>query len=82
MPNEQQSLYVDQFVRNPELLVNKRIEHLFESDQGLQWFKGTVLEYIQDSQEYRVFYDSEDTEYLFPLLEDLASGELRVYTTS
>ena len=79
MPNEQQSLYVDQFVRNPELLVNKRIEH---SDQGLQWFKGTVLEYIQDSQEYRILYDSEDTEYLFPLLEDLASGELRVYTTS
>ena len=79
LPNEQQSLSVDQFVRNPELLVNKRIEHLFESDQGLQWFKGTVLEYIQDSEEYRVLYDSEDTEYLFPLLEDLASGELHVY---
>ena len=27
--------YVDQFVCNPKLLVNKRFEHFFECDQGL-----------------------------------------------
>ena len=40
----------EQFVTNPELLVNKRIDHLFESDKGLQWYRGTVLEYLKDSQ--------------------------------
>ena len=59
--------------------MNKRIDHLFESDQGLQWFKGTVLEYTQDSKEYRVVYDLENDEYLFPLLEDLANGELHIF---
>lgn len=79
LPTEQQSLSIDQFLHHPELLVNKRIDHLFESDQGLQWFKGTVLEYIQDSKEYRVVYDLENDEYLFPLLEDLANGELHIF---
>ena len=79
LPAEQQSLSNDSFFRNPELLVNKRIDHLFESDQGLQWFRGTVLEYIQDSKEYRVVYDLEDEEYVFPLLEDLMNGELHVF---
>ena len=76
LPAEQQSLSNDSFFHNPELLVNKRIDHLFESDQGLQWFRGTVLEYIQ---EYRVVYDLEDEEYVFPLLEDLMNGELHVF---
>ena len=79
LPTEQQSLSIDQFLHHPELLVNKRIDHLFESDQGLQWFKGTILEYIQDSNEYRVVYDLENDEYLFPLLEDLANGELHIF---
>ena len=43
-------------------------------------FSGTkVLEYLEDSQEYRVVYDLEDTDYLFPLLEDLANGDLHVF---
>ena len=79
LPTEQQSLTIDQSVCNPELLVNKRIDHLFESDEGLQWYKGTVLEYLQDSPEYRLVYDLEDTDYLFPLLEDLTNGDLHVF---
>ena len=71
----------DIFQSNPELLVSKRIEHLFETDEGeLKWFKGTVLAYIQDSQEYRVLYDNEDSEYLYPLHEDMANDhEVVVY---
>ena len=79
LPTERQPLSTDQFVHNPELLVNKRIDHLFDSDEGLQWYKGTVLEYFKDSQNYRVVYDSEDTEYFFSLLEDLANCELHVF---
>ena len=59
--------------------MNKRIDHLFESDEGLQRYKGTVLEYLQDSQEYGVVYDLEDTDYIFPLLQDLANGDLHVF---
>ena len=54
-PRVQQAVPSEIFESNPELLVSKRIEHLFETDEGeLKWFKGTVLAYIQDSQEYRV----------------------------
>ena len=59
--------------------MNKRIDHLFDSDEGLQWYKGTVLEYFKDSQNYRVVYDSEDTEYFLSLLEDLVNCELHVF---
>ena len=79
LPTERQPLSTDQFVHNPELLVNKRIDHLFDSDEGLQWYKGTVLEYFKDSQNYRVVYDSEDTEYFLSLLEDLVNCELHVF---
>ena len=79
LPVERQALPADQFRRNPHLLVNKRIDHLFDSDSGLQWYRGTVVGYVQDSKQYRVVYDSEDCEYLFPLLEDLMNGELIVY---
>ena len=79
LPTERQRLSTEQFVTNPELLVNKRIDHLFESDEGLQWYRGTVLEYSKDSKNYRVVYDSEDTEYFFPLLDDLLDGELCVF---
>ena len=73
LPTERQPLSTDQFIHIPELLVNKRIDHLFESDGGLQWYKGTVLEYFKDSQNYRVVYDPKDTEYFFPLLDDLTN---------
>ena len=67
LPTKQQSLSNHHFLCNPELLVNKRIHHLFETDQGHQWFRGTALEYLKDCQEYRVVYDLEDEEYVFPL---------------
>ena len=75
LPTEQQSLSIDQYLLDPELLVNKRIDHLFESDQGLQWFKGTVLEYIQNSKEYRVVLVSPPR----PSPHDYISGMGRVW---
>lgn len=80
LPMEQQTLPAEQFVTNPELLVNKRIEHLFDTEQGLQWYKGTVIGYLKDTNEYRVLYDSEESEYLFPLLDDISNGEVIVYS--
>ena len=77
---EQQALPVEQFVTNPGLLVNKRIEHLFDTEQGPQWYKGTVIGYLKDTHKYRVLYDSEESEYLFPLLEDMSNGEVIVYS--
>ena len=56
----------------------RRIEHLFESDGEKVWFKGTVLSFNAESQEFTVAYDNEDEVFNFPLLEDLKNGELRV----
>ena len=39
-------------------------------------FTGTVLSYDKVTKEFRVVYDNEEDEYSFPLLEDLASGEI------
>ena len=66
-------------IDNPEVLVQKRIEHLFEDEGELKWFKGTVMEYIKETQEYRVAYDNEDCEYYYPLLDDIANDEVIVY---
>ena len=79
LPTAQLPLSAEQFTRNPEVLVNKIIEHLLDTDQGLQWFRGTVVGYSEDSKEYGVLYDSEDSEYFYPLLEDIANGEVIVY---
>ena len=55
LPSEQepqQPLDIEIFSQNPEMLVNKRIEHLFETDDGPQWYRGSVLGYLKESQEY------------------------------
>lgn len=56
-----------------------RIEHLFETDDGPQWYRGSVLGYSKDTQEYRVLYDGEEEEFVYPLLEDIAVGDVLVY---
>ena len=82
LPLEQepkQPLNTTVFFQKPELLVNKRIEHLFETDDGPQWYRGTVLGYSKESQEYQVLYDREEEEFVYPLLEDIAIGDVLVY---
>lgn len=66
-------------IDNPEILVQKRIEHLLEDEGELKWLKGTVMEYVKETQEYRVAYDNEDCEYYYPLLDDIANDEVIVY---
>ena len=61
---------------DPYSLVYRRIEHLFMCDNGLNWFKGTVVGYNSETSEFRVAYDGEEDEYNYPLLEDLLNGEL------
>ena len=77
-PESQQPLSSEQLARDPELLIYRRIEHQFSTDDGLVWFKGTVLGYSKESGEFRVVYDDEEEEYSYPLLQDLAKGEVHV----
>ena len=70
--SEQQCEFsVDQICADPELLLYHRIEHLFDCDGTEVWYKGTVLAYDSDKNEFRVAYDNEDEVYSFPLLQDL-----------
>ena len=70
-----QPLTPEDISNDPYCLVYQRIEHLFMCDNGLSWFKGTVVGYNSETSEFRVVYDCEEDEYNYPLLEDLLNGE-------
>ena len=53
-------------------------ETQFNCDGELVWYRGTVLSFDKETQEFRVLYDNDDEEYKFPLLEDLDNGELKI----
>ena len=65
-------------LRDLELLLYRRIEHVFNCDGIDVWYKGTVLSYNKDSGEFRVAYDNEDKVFCFPLIDDLRKGELKI----
>ena len=65
--------------RDPDLLIYRRIEHQFNCDGELVWYKGTVLSFDKETKEFRILYDNEEAkEYSFPLLEDLEKGEVKI----
>ena len=67
---------------DPDILLYRRIEHQFNCDGDLVWFKGTVVGYDRDTLLFHVVYDNEEDECYFPLLEDLENNELRVLDIS
>lgn len=73
-----QELSPDQLVKDPELLIYRRIEHLFDCEGQNVWFKGTVLAYNKGNKQFTVAYDGEGETYDFHLLDDLEKGELRI----
>ena len=76
---ENQALTITDVQRDPDLLIYCQIEHQFNCDGELVWYKGTVLGFDKETKEFKsVIYDSEDEEYTFPLLEDLDKGELKI----
>ena len=74
----EQRVTLDEIARDPEILIYRRIEHMFNCDGELVWFTGTILSYDKDTKEYRVAYDNEEGDYCFPLIEDFAKGEIRI----
>ena len=76
--DSQQFMDVGEIISDPDLMIYRRIEHQFDCDGSLQWFKGTILGFDKDTKEYRVQYDNEDEIYSFPLLDDLRNNELHV----
>ena len=59
LPSNKQALPVQQFIKDPAQLVNKRIEHLFDTEKGgLQWYNGTVISYNQCTKQQQVVYES------------------------
>ena len=75
---DNQALTITDVQRDPELLIYRRIEHQFNCDGELVWYRGTVLSFDKETQEFRVLYDNDDEEDTFPLLEDLDNGELKI----
>ena len=56
---------------------DRRIEHQFNCNGDMVWFKGTVHKGT-DTLHFRVVYDNEDGECCFPLHEDIANNEVRI----
>ena len=75
---DNQALTITDVQRDPELLIYRRIEHQFNCDGELVWYRGTVLSFDKATQEFRILYDNDDEEFEFPLLEDLNNGELKI----
>ena len=75
---DNQALTITDVQRDPELLIYRRIEHQFNCDGELVWYRGKVLSFDRETQEFRVLYDNDDEEYTFPLLEELDNGELKI----
>ena len=65
----------DDIINDPELLIYRRIEHLFTCEDDAIWYQGTVLSRIQENLGLLMMIMKK---YDFSLLEDLVSGDLRI----
>ena len=52
---------------------------MLETDDRPKWYRGLVIGYSKENKEYQVRYDGEDDELVYPLLEDIATGDVLVY---
>ena len=75
-PAEEQATLLEQVLQAPEYLVGKKINHRFEVEGELVWFKGTVKSYDSKTKEFLVFYDGEEDPCCFELLQDIEYGDL------
>ena len=75
---ENPTISIEDVVQQPELLVGCRVKHRFETDRELVWYERTVLQMNSETQEFQVAYDNEDDICCFPLLDDIASGDLLI----
>lgn len=76
-------------IKDPEDLVGKRVCHLCREDNEDSWFDAFVSEvYVprrgknKGKYMYKLYYDNDDSDepYLFPLLDDMKKGDLRITT--
>ncbi len=65
-------------VKDPELLLYRRVKHLFNVDDTSVWYQGTVISYDHGTKNFRIAYDNEEDIYSFPLLDDLECGDLQI----
>ena len=72
----QDTLTNEDIFDDQEVLIYRRIEHLFSCDGEMIWFTETILGYNKDTEEFSIAYDNEGCVYCFSLLEDLAKGVL------
>ena len=77
-PHQELSLERIRIHADPELLIYRRVEHLFDCDGKDVWYKGTVLAFDRENGKFRITYDNDNDIYYYPLLEDLDNGELRI----
>jgi len=72
------SCSLEEIVVNPHLLVGQRIQQKFKVEESseLVWYFGTVQKMNPSTYEFHVLYDGEDNTYIYPLLDDIKSGDL------
>ena len=73
---DDQTTLLDQVLLDPTYLVGQRINHRFDVNEELIWYKGTVKKYCSQTKKFIVNYDCEDDPCSFHLIEDIASGDL------
>ena len=68
---------LNELIQCPQLLIGQRIRHRFLVNGNLVWYKGTVIS-MKSTTEFEVSYDDEDDSSIFPLLEDIKSGDIMI----
>ena len=71
-------LTVKKIVKNPTLLIDKKIRHRFEVGNKLVWFIGSVFSVDLKTKEFQVSYEGESDVCCFTLLDDIMHGDLEV----
>lgn len=66
------------FIRNPFLLVSKKVNHRFIEDDSSNWYIGKIIEYLQQEKTHCVSYDGESEHYFLNLTLDLILGNIIV----
>jgi len=72
------SCLLEEIVVNPHLLVRQRIQQRFKVEESseLVWYFGTIQKMNPSTYEFQVLCDGEDDAYIYPLLDDIKSGDL------
>ncbi|KAL4224824.1 hypothetical protein ACF0H5_015520 [Mactra antiquata] len=61
------------------ILTGKIVQHAFDEDDEIVWYKGTVISQVPGYPEfYNIIYEGDQAVYVYKLLQDYQTGDLKI----